>query len=140
MAERGHHFKNFVSLTFSELRANSSFLTSRRKEPPSLKIRCHLCNDLKKKDESRPRLALELTAEQCIRAIESKSCSICSLIVDGIRRFENASWSLRNDVSRVYLYALSSKGESLTAEVYFRTDRPKLVLEFYHTDGEIPEK
>jgi hypothetical protein len=41
------------------------------------------------------------------------------------------------DVSRVYMYGLSNKGDSLTVEVYFRTDKPKLVLEFYHTDGKL---
>ena len=102
--------------------------------------RCGLCYNLRKKDVDDSRLALEFTAEQVLRGEESKSCDICSLIVEGIRQFENASWSLRKDVSRVYMYALSSRGDSLTVEVYFRTDRPKLVLEFYHTDGKLLRK
>lgn len=101
--------------------------------------RCGLCYDLRKKDVDDPKLALELTAEQVLRVEESKSCDICSLIVGGVRQFEDTSWSLEKDVSRVYIYALSNRGDSLTAELYFRTDRPKLVLEFYHTGGKLPK-
>ncbi|KAJ8112821.1 hypothetical protein OPT61_g4899 [Boeremia exigua] len=96
-------------------------------------MRCDLCYDLQKKDVDDLKLALEFTADQALRVEESKSCDICSLIVEGVRQFEDASWSLGKDVSRVYIYALSNRGDSLTAEVYFHTDRPKLVLEFYHT-------
>ncbi|XTI93725.1 HET-domain-containing protein [Cenococcum geophilum] len=100
--------------------------------------RCDLCYDLRKKDVDDPRLAAEMTAEQLLNVEKISSCDICSFIVEGIRHFEDASWSLKRDVSRVYVYALSSRGDSLTVELYFRTDRSKLVLEFYHTNDQKP--
>ena len=100
--------------------------------------RCDLCYDLRKKDVDDPRLAAEMTAEQLLNVEKISSCNICSFIVEGIRHFEDASWSLKRDISRVYVYALSSRGDSLTVELYFRTDRSKLVLEFYHTNGKLP--
>jgi hypothetical protein len=100
--------------------------------------RCDLCHDLRKRDADDPRLAAEMTAEQLLSAEKPNSCDICSFIVKGIRHFENRFWSLKGDVSRIYVYALSSRGDSLTVELYFHTDRPKFVLEFYHTSGKLP--
>jgi hypothetical protein len=93
---------------------------------------------LRKKDEDDPRLAAEFTAEQLLYAQKTSSCDICHYIADGIHQFEDHSWSLKKDVSQIYLYALSNRGDSLTIELYFRNDRPKLVLEFYHASSKTP--
>jgi hypothetical protein len=58
-------------------------------------------------------------------------CFACSFILEGILRFEDASWSFIEDVSRFYLYALESESDSLTLEIYFHAEKPKLVLEFF---------
>ena len=99
---------------------------------------CLLCYNLEKKHVDNPRMAVDMTAKQLLNAGKSISCDICSFIVEGIRHFEDASWSLERDVSRIYLYGLSSRGDSLTVELYFRNDRPKIVLEFFHTEGRLP--
>jgi hypothetical protein len=98
---------------------------------------CSLCNDLKKRDDDDPRLACDISPGDLLKAgleIQSR-CASCSFIVEGILKFEDATWTLAKDVSRVYLYALSDRFESLTLELYFYKERPKLVLEFYHTEG-----
>jgi len=106
--------------------------------PPVRKamVACTRCRDLKKEDESSPRLACEITPDQFLNKEDWKHCSICSFVVEGILSFEDNTWTLRHDVSRVFLYALSNTGDSLTVELYFRSERPKLVLEFFHTKGE----
>ena len=97
--------------------------------------RCNLCCDLRKKDADDPRLAVEMTASQLLNAADSGRCDVCSFIVDGILRFEDPTWTLEKDVSRLYLYALSERGDTLSVELYFRTEKPKLVLEFFQTTG-----
>lgn len=54
------------------------------------------------------------------------------MLLEGIRQFEDSSWHFEQDVSRVYVYGLSKTPDTLSAEVYYKDDRPKLILEFYY--------
>lgn len=47
---------------------------------------------------------------------------------------QDNDWSFESDVSRVYGYGLATKSETLTLEVYFIEDRPRLILEFFYVD------
>lgn len=47
---------------------------------------------------------------------------------------QDNDWSFVSDVSRVYGYGLATKSETLTLEVYFIEDRPRLILEFFYVD------
>jgi hypothetical protein len=96
---------------------------------------CQVCRGLKKEDNSGQRLACEITSKQLLNAHTSRHCKICSFIVDGILLYEDSTWTIGEDVSLAYLYALSNRGDTLTLEIYFRTERPKLVLEYFHTEG-----
>ena len=97
--------------------------------------RCNLCCDLRKKDVDDPSLAVDMTASQLLSAADVGRCDVCSFIVDGILRFEDPTWTLEKDVSRLYLYALSERDDTLSVDIYFRTEKPKLVLEFFRTTG-----
>lgn len=97
---------------------------------------CPLCLDFKKRDEDDPRFSCELTAQQILDVRNQQNCDVCLVVIQGILLFEDATWSLKEDVSRVYLYALSGEQDTLTLEVYFHAERPKLVLEYFSTRGE----
>jgi len=94
-------------------------------------VRCQLCYDLEKKDPDDSRLASEFAPKQLLDSKNSTKCVSCSFILEGILRFENGTWTFAKDVSRVYLYALGSEGDSLTLEIYFHAERPKLLLELF---------
>jgi hypothetical protein len=96
---------------------------------------CQLCHGLEKADPDDSRLASDFTPKQLLDSKSLTKCFACSFILEGILRFEDASWTFVKDVSRVYLYALENESDSLTLEIYFHADRPKLVLEFF-TAGE----
>jgi hypothetical protein len=99
--------------------------------------RCLVCYDLEKKDPDDPRLASEFVPNQLLAVSNNRNhCAACSFILEGIRHFEDETWKFAKDVSRVYLYALASEDDSLTVEIYFHADRPKLVLEYFRTNGE----
>jgi hypothetical protein len=97
---------------------------------------CSVCHDLRKRDVDGPKLACDFTPERLLNAAKLRHCSVCSFVLKGILLYEDGTWTMRDDVSLVYLYAMSKRGDSLTLEIYFRTEKPKLVLEFFHTEGE----
>lgn len=98
--------------------------------------RCQLCYDLEKKDPDDSRLASDFAPKELLDLKNSKRCVTCSFILEGILHFEDGTWTFMKDVSRVYLYALGSEGDTLTLEIYFLSERPKLILEFFVLRGE----
>lgn len=46
----------------------------------------------------------------------------------------DGQWSFTSDVSRVYGHALATDTDTLTLEVCFVQERPKLVIELFRTD------
>lgn len=99
-------------------------------------VRCHLCYDLEKKEEDDFRFACDFAPEQLLRSANVQKCISCALILEGILCFEDESWSFNTGVIRVYAYAHSSaiEDDTLSVELYFNDERPKLILEFFHRE------
>jgi hypothetical protein len=93
---------------------------------------CNLCNNLKKKDEDDVRLAFDFVPSELDRSAEAK-CLACNVILAGILHYEDG-WTLAEDVTHIYVLGLANKEDSLSLELYFRDDRPKIVLEFYRRE------
>jgi len=98
---------------------------------------CNLCNNLKKKNEDDFRLAFDFVLSELVKSTKPAKCLACEVVLDGILRFEENSWEFSKDVARVYAYGLAKQQDSLSLALYFRDDRPKLVLEFYHRPQEM---
>lgn len=97
---------------------------------------CNLCHSLIKAIDA-ARLAIDFEPSELIQSVNSSGCQSCTLILTGVRSFQNLAWNFENDVTRVYVYGLSTSRDTLSAEIYYKDDRPKLVLEFYHlNDGQ----
>jgi hypothetical protein len=47
---------------------------------------------------------------------------------------QDYTWSFAADISSVYGYGLARESDTLTLEVYFIDNRPRLVLELFHTN------
>lgn len=93
---------------------------------------CSLCNDLKKRGEDDVRLAFDFIPSELEMSAEAK-CTACIVILAGIRHSEDG-WTLAENVTRIYVFALAKEGDSLSLELYFKDDRPKVVLEFYRRE------
>jgi hypothetical protein len=96
--------------------------------------RCVLCKDLKKKDEDDVRLGFDFTPEELARSAYTRRCKFCLVMYEGLHQSEDATWSLRADVKRVYAKCLELRNQrfgTLTLEIYFVDDRPKQELELY---------
>jgi hypothetical protein len=92
---------------------------------------CKLCKNLNKSEEDF-RLAFDFVPSELIESVKATKCVVCKLLLDGILRFEEKSWQFSKDVSQVYAQGLTEAlGDTLSVEVYFKNDQPKLVLEFY---------
>ncbi|KAF8851360.1 HET-domain-containing protein [Acephala macrosclerotiorum] len=100
---------------------------------------CNLCNNLEKRDEDDVRAAFDFTPKELLESTKNKDCSSCTLILEGLRCYENETWLFEHDVRRVYARCLGKDDESLSLEVFFCDDRPKLVLEFFYKDQENQE-
>lgn len=61
---------------------------------------------------------------------KTTKCLACNLLLNGVLSFKNEPWDFVDDVSRCYVYGLKDEG-SLSMELYFKNERPKLILEFY---------
>lgn len=96
---------------------------------------CALCNNLKKRNRDDQRLAFDFTPGDLVQSAGVSQCLVCKVLLDGILRFEGP-WKLNEDVTRIYLIGLTRQEDSLTLEIYFSDDRPKLVLEFYRGEHE----
>jgi hypothetical protein len=100
-------------------------------------VRCSLCNDLEKKDVDHVRHAFDFAPEE-IKKTTNLKCQMCSVILEGILQFVEGGSSFEEDVTRVYTYCLGIEDDSLCLELYFKDDRPKLILEFFYPEN--PDK
>jgi hypothetical protein len=85
-----------------------------------------------KKSEDDVRLAFDFVPSELDRSAEAK-CPACNVILAGILHSEDG-WTLAEDVTHIYVFGLAKKEDSLSLELYFRDDRPKVVLEFYRRE------
>jgi len=91
---------------------------------------CKLCNNLKKK-AARFRLAFDFTPGELEISANTAKCLACKILLDGVLRFEGHDWIFSNDISRIYAHGSPNGKDSLTLELHFKDERPKLDLEFY---------
>jgi hypothetical protein len=96
---------------------------------------CGLCNGLEKKYEHDMRLAFDFVPEELIRSAYENGCASCKVIATGIRTWAaGTNWFLERDVRRVYARChgimTNGKPKTLSLELYFMDERPKLELEF----------
>jgi hypothetical protein len=100
---------------------------------------CSLCQDLQKK-KGAARLALDFKPHELQTSISKTGCVSCSLILEGIRCFENNMWSFEKHVAHVYGYGLATNQETFSIQVYFIDDRPKLVIEYFYSQNGVLAK
>lgn len=96
---------------------------------------CNLCNNLKKKSGDDVRLALDFVPSELCKSAETQ-CPACNVILAGIQHSEDG-WTLAEDVTRIYVFGLANKEDSLSLELYFKDDRPKVILEVYSRERNV---
>ncbi|KAK8066653.1 HET-domain-containing protein [Apiospora hydei] len=92
---------------------------------------CQLCHGLQP-NSGTSRLFLECKPDDLLQSA-NLGCESCGFLLRGLQAKEDSSWSLK-DVSTVYGYGFRSEHDTLTLEIYFVQERPKVVLEFFVTD------
>lgn len=115
--------------------AHSVRSTSASQMPP-----CQTCHWLQK-PAGKPRLFFEFTPAELQQSALRRRCRQCHLLLTGVEKMQDGTWSFINDVSRVYGYAQATCHDTLTLEVYFLPDRPRIMLElflYHHPDGMPP--
>lgn len=102
-------------------------------------VRCELCNDLRKKDLDDARLGFDFTPVELQRAAYEEHCPSCLILAEVVKQSQKLSMQqLQHDVRRIYARCCGERGthrDTLTLEVYFIDDRPKLLLELYSTQS-----
>ncbi|KAH7135161.1 heterokaryon incompatibility protein-domain-containing protein [Dendryphion nanum] len=96
--------------------------------------RCLLCNDQEKRNNADPCLAFDFTLEELAYSAYERSCDSCVLIFEGIRQFQAANWAYQRGIRHIYAKCRSvfkGKPETLSLDVCFFDDVPKLELELY---------
>lgn len=96
-------------------------------------VTCSICHNLTISKRA-VRLALDFEPHELTRSVSSTDCSLCAVLLAGICEFEDTTWSIHKSISRVYVYGLTTSNDTLYAEIYFKDDRPKLVIEFHRHD------
>ncbi|KAK4441926.1 heterokaryon incompatibility protein-domain-containing protein [Podospora aff. communis PSN243] len=95
---------------------------------------CQTCLGLLK-PAGKHRLFLEFSPAQLQQSALREACQPCKVLLEGVQEMQNGAWSFAQDVSKVYGYALSSQNDTLTLELYFRDERPRITLEFFSEPG-----
>lgn len=95
---------------------------------------CQICHDLVKEKNNSPRLYLEFTPESLNQSALEQRCRSCDFLMRGILLMQDDTWSFTATVSRVYGYGLATETDTLTLEVYFIDERPRMMLEFFRVD------
>lgn len=95
---------------------------------------CQLCHNLAKDENSGFRLWLEFTPDCLQQSVLVHQCQSCTILLDGISLMQDDTWSFTADVSKVYGYGLATESDTLTFEVYFIDNRPRVMLEFFHVE------
>ncbi len=106
---------------------------------------CKLCHGLEKKKEDDARLALDFCPQELLNSVKRGKCSSCALILNAVTHFGEAAWaqsrdsgssawSLVDDITRIYVYGLSTDRDTLSLELYPRKDEPKRILELFYPE------
>ena len=99
---------------------------------------CELCNNLEKRPLDHVRLALDFTYEELLLSVRSPqrttTCAPCCLILEAIERTVSTPEA---DIRRIYIYGLATEFDTLTLQLYFVDDRPKLILEIFHPEVQV---
>lgn len=98
---------------------------------------CPVCTDLLKND-SQPRLAVDFKPVELLRSALDDGCTWCSVLCLALtwrRSHQSGAGSSRliENVSRVFVYGLAGSDDTLTLELYMKTDEPKMVLELFYS-------
>jgi hypothetical protein len=95
---------------------------------------CALCNDQEKKNEDDVRLAFDFTPGELLRSALHGRCDFCLLILEGLRQAKTLGLGcFEEDVRRVNARCRGQRRgrcDTLSLEVYFVDERPKLELEY----------
>jgi hypothetical protein len=96
---------------------------------------CKLCNDLSKTDEDAPRLAFDFTVEGLSQSALQNGCVCCKVLLEGLTQSQrHDTQSFLRSIKRVYVRCHEQQKcspGSLTYEIYFNNEMPKLELELY---------
>ncbi|KAL6704426.1 hypothetical protein ACN47E_008278 [Coniothyrium glycines] len=96
--------------------------------------RCTVCNNLEKRDEDDVRLGFEFAPRDLVKTAFLRGCDVCLVLNEGLRQVSGDSWMYPDDIRSVYARCLEKCRDELSTlylEVYFKDERPKLMLEFY---------
>jgi hypothetical protein len=98
---------------------------------------CPVCRDLLKND-SQPRLAVDFHPVELLSSAFFDGCTWCSVLCLALTWSRShlsiaGSSRLIDNVSRVFVYGLAGSDDTLTLELYMKTDEPKVVLELFYS-------
>lgn len=97
--------------------------------------RCALCNNQEKRRKYQTRLGFDFTPEQLVQSACVKGCDSCLVILEALRQAKSLNGCrLSQDVRTVYVRCHNQRKnhtDSLSIEVYFVDDRPRVDLELY---------
>jgi hypothetical protein len=100
---------------------------------------CDLCNDQEKKSEEDARLGFDFIPEEIVRSACERGCASSNAILQSVRRWgNNNDWSFEQHGRRVYARCrglANQKVDTLSLELYFEDERPKLELELFSLSG-----
>jgi hypothetical protein len=95
---------------------------------------CALCNNQEKRDEDDVRLAFDFTPEELLYSARDGRCDSCLVILAGLQQATTLGLSsFEGDVRRINARCRGQRhgrGDTLSLEVYFLDERPKLELEY----------
>ena len=94
---------------------------------------CLICNSLRKREDG-ARLGFEFAPNQLESSVQTTGCPCCITLLNGIKASQDLSWSFTEHVRCVYVRCHGKRQEfleTLSLEIYFKDDRPKLELEFF---------
>mgnify|MGYP004501149717 CR=1 FL=1 len=96
---------------------------------------CELCNNLEKEYAFDPRLAFDFTPDELWASAHDQGCVCCLVILSGFQQSSTFySGNFQRHVKRIYARCRAERQDhldTLSLELYFVDERPKLELEFY---------
>jgi hypothetical protein len=104
-----------------------------------MSLSCALCNDQEKRDEGDVRLAFDFTPEELLHSARDGRCDSCLVILAGLQQATTLGLSsFEDDVRRVNARCRGQRHgrcDTLSLEVYFLDERPRLELEYCSFDS-----
>jgi hypothetical protein len=100
---------------------------------------CNICNNLEKRqlreflNVLQHRVAFDCTIAELQDA--SQACRYCRILLRGVQRCLSEEKNSLSSISRVYVCGpADDRPRTLSLEIYFEGDRPKLEIEFHSRD------